>query len=67
MGADNQAERVLARRAAHAAIAKIKTDLAYRTPYLDKPLGHIVLTRDDAQALIETWEWATYHNDASLL
>jgi hypothetical protein len=33
-------------------LAKIRTDLDYRTPGASKPLGHIVLERADAAVLV---------------
>jgi hypothetical protein len=41
-------------------LAKIKADLAYRTPNLDMPLGHIVLTREAAEVLDR---WATVQRE----
>ena len=40
-------------------LRKIKADLAYRLPQSGKPLGHIVLTREQAEQLIEDIEGAT--------
>jgi len=40
-------------------LAKIRADLAYRLPQSGKPLGHIVLTREQAEQLIEDIEGAT--------
>jgi hypothetical protein len=34
-------------------LRKIKADLAYRLPQSGKPLGHIVLTRAEAEQLVE--------------
>jgi hypothetical protein len=34
-------------------LAKIRADLAYRLPQSGKPLGHIVLTREQAEQLVE--------------
>jgi hypothetical protein len=34
-------------------LARIRADLAYRLPQSGKPLGHIVLTRKEAEQLIE--------------
>jgi hypothetical protein len=34
-------------------LRKIKADLAYRLPQSGKPLGHIVLTREQAEQLVE--------------
>jgi len=42
-----------------AMLAKIRADLAYRLPQSGKPLGHIVLTREQAEQLIEDIEGAT--------
>jgi hypothetical protein len=33
-------------------VLKIEEDLAYRTPHGNKPLGHIALTREMAEALV---------------
>lgn len=41
--------------APHSAIEKIKEDLSYRTPNLGKPLGHVVLTRQQAESLVLAW------------
>jgi len=40
-------------------LRKIRADLAYRLPQSGKPLGHIVLTREQAEQLIEDIEGAT--------
>lgn len=43
-------------------IAAIEQKLAYRTPGLNKPMGHIVLERDDAERLVQAWRalfWRT--------
>jgi hypothetical protein len=34
-------------------LRKIKADLAYRLPQSGKPLGHIVLTREQAEQLVD--------------
>jgi hypothetical protein len=34
-------------------LAKIRADLAYRLPQSGKPLGHILLRREEAERLIE--------------
>ena len=34
-------------------LRKIRADLAYWLPRSGKPLGHIVLTREDAEQLVE--------------
>ena len=34
-------------------LRKIRADLAYRLPQPGKPLGHIVLTREEAEQLVE--------------
>jgi hypothetical protein len=36
-----------------AILAKSRADLAYRLPQSGKPLGHIVLSRQEAEQLIE--------------
>jgi hypothetical protein len=33
-------------------LAKIRADLAYRMPHSGRPLGHIVIPREDAEQLI---------------
>lgn len=37
-------------------IDKIRDDLAYRTPWNNNPLGHIVLSRMQAEALVTEWD-----------
>jgi len=36
-------------------IKQIEEKLAYRTPQLDKPMAHIVLSREDAEELVTVW------------
>jgi hypothetical protein len=42
-----------------AMLRKIRADLAYRLPQSGKPLGHIVLTREQAEQLVEDIQGAT--------
>ena len=37
-------------------IDKIRDDLAYRTPTSNKPLAHIVLSREQAERLVTEWD-----------
>lgn len=38
------------------AIDKIRDDLVYRTPTSNKPLAHIVLSREQAERLVTEWD-----------